>query len=162
MSSSAAAGRRLVLAFDAIKDPRDLAEVIHLAAGAGAEVHAIGASISPRHWKVLRKLRSWRPDLAGDADRIRVAQWPSLAAWARACTAQGLRVAGTVVCGGKPPWSGPPAARLAVVFGEESSGLRQADLAICDELWTLPMGEGGRFYTVGQSAALVVGGWLRG
>ena len=56
---------RIILAYDTLKDPCDRAEVLHLAAGFSAEVHLIGKSLDPRHWKVLRKLRSWRPELAG-------------------------------------------------------------------------------------------------
>ena len=150
---------QLILAFDAIKDPRDLAEVLHLAAGFGAEVHLIGASISERHWKVLRKLRSWRPSLAGEPGRIAVTRWPAVAEWAQACRERGCRIAGTVLEGGSRPWSGAKHRDTAVLFGEESRGLKAQDRAACDELWTLPLGDGGRFYTVGQAAALILGGW---
>lgn len=151
---------QLILALDAIKDPRDLAEVIHLAAGFAVEVHLIGDSISPRHWKVVRKLKSWRPDLAADPDRISARHWPTVQDWVKGCKQRGCRIVGTVLTNGARPWSTASHADVALLLGEESHGLGPAARELCDELWTLPLGTGGKFYTVGQAAALLLGGWM--
>ena len=157
----------LVLAYDTLKDPRDLAEVIHLASGFGAELCLLGSSLEPTHWKVLRKLRSWRPDLTARPEAIARARFDGVRTWAEAMRARGLPIAGTVIQGGTAPWASrllraPRPAGLAVLFGEETHGLAPESLGLCDELWTLPLGEGGKFYTVGQATAVIVGATLVG
>ena len=151
---------QLVLACDTIVDPRDLAEVIHLAAAFGLEVHLLGKSISPRHWKVLRKLESWRPELARNPDRIPAKVFPDTMAWACEMRASGFALVGMVVVAGSRP--APEAARgkAAILFGEETHGLSEDLLALCDHRWTLPLGPGGRFFTVGQATALILGSIL--
>lgn len=156
--------RDLLLAYDTLKDPRDLAEVIHLAAGVGAEVNLIGKSLERRHWKVLRKLRSWRPELAEEPrgiERIVPLRFESVAEWIAAARGRGFTVAGSVIEGGTAPWSGSTGERVAVLFGEETRGLDESALALCNHRWTLPLGPGGKFYTVGQATALILGGALR-
>lgn len=154
--------RGIVLAFDTLRDPRDLAEVIHLAEGFGAEVHLLGESLDPRHPKVLRKLRSWRPRLAEDPSRIEIARFPDVEAWAEAARLRGLEIIGTVLEGGEVPFEGRKLGRPAFLFGEETHGLPPRVREACDRLWTLPLGEGGRFYTVGQATALILGAWAAG
>jgi hypothetical protein len=149
----------LLLAYDTLKDPRDMAEVIHLAAGFGGEVELIGKSIDARHPKVLRKLRSWRPRLAERRGGIDLHRFAGVREWAEAARARGFVLAATVVEGGMPAWSDVAAgARVAVLFGEETRGLRREAIELCDVSWTLPLGEGSSFYTVGQATALVLGG----
>jgi len=154
----------IILAYDSIKDPRDLAEVLHLAAGFGAEVHLLGKSLSPSHWKVLRKLKSWRPRLAERPLEMRVSRLDLMLDWVKATRAQGFSIVGTVIEGGDRPGSEPastlPRPRIAFLFGEETSGLSQEARAHCDHLWTLPLGVGGQFYTLGQATALILGGAL--
>jgi hypothetical protein len=157
--------RPIVLAYETLKDPRDLAEVIHFSAGLGAEVHLLGKSLDPRHWKVLRKLRSWRPDLSGRPSGIHAKTYTDAAAWAQDVRARGFVIAGTVLEGGEAPWSGSlesapagaGASGIAVLFGEETHGLGQQARSLCDVLWTLPLGTGGRFYTIGQTTAMILG-----
>ena len=149
----------LILAYDTLKDPRDLAEVIHLAAGFGAEVELIGKSIEAAHPKVLRKLRSWRPHLAERSGEIRVRRFAHAGEWVEAARARGCYLAAALVDGGAAAWRGlPVGARAAVLFGEETRGLSREVAALCDARWTLPLGEGGRFYTIGQATALILGG----
>ena len=157
MSASTSEGK-LVLAYDCLKDPRDLAEVIHLAAGFGAEVHLLGKSLVPTHGKVLRKLKSWRPDLAERPESIGARRFPGAEAWFGEMRRLGFAVAGTVLEGGALPWSQPLGARVAVLFGEETHGLPESLLEECDGLWTIPLGPGGIFYTVGQATAIILGG----
>ena len=149
---------RIILAYDTLKDPRDLAEVLHLAAGFSADVHLIGKSLDPRHWKVLRKLRSWRPELAGRPEEIRAERFAEVSAWAAAVRERGCEIAGTVVEGGTRPWAGSGDGSIAVLFGEETRGLTEEARILCDHRWTIPLGPGGRFYTVGQATAVVLGG----
>jgi len=49
------------LLFDTIKDPRDLAEVLHLAIATGREVDITGKSIRHDHKKVAGIIGSWKP-----------------------------------------------------------------------------------------------------
>lgn len=155
--------RALVLAYHALQDPRDLAEVLHLAAAFGAEVHLIGASLRADHPKVIRKLRSWRPGLAERPEGMAVRRFPDLEAWVAAVHGEGYRIAATVVPGPRAlpivAGGGPsPGARpLAVLFGEETHGLPAETVCAADEVWSFPLGEGGRFFTVGQTTALVLG-----
>jgi tRNA G18 (ribose-2'-O)-methylase SpoU len=148
---------RIVLAYDTLKDPRDLAEVLHLAAGFGLEVHLLGKSLRPEHPKVLRKLRSWRPELADDPGRLAVKAFPDSVSWLAAAREEGLRIAATVIEGGTEPREAGGGGRIAVLFGEETRGLPRAIAVACDERWTLPLGPGGRFYTLGQATALILG-----
>lgn len=149
----------LVLAYKTLMDPRDLAEVLHLAAGFGARVHLVGKSLDPGHWKVLRKLKSWRPSLANEPERIEVELFDHVLAWAESVRSQNFMIAATVLEGGVRPWSDCKPNRFAVLFGEETHGLKPGEISLCDERWTLPLGTDGRFYTVGQATALVLGGW---
>ena len=164
--SPLASERKLVLAYDCLKDPRDLAEVIHLAAGFGAEVHLLGKSLDPAHGKVLRKLESWRPDLAERPQAIGARRFSGADGWLAEVRRLGFTVVGTSIEGGSLPWSDPLGARVAVLFGEETHGLPEGLLEQCDRLWTIPLGPGGRFYTVGQATAVTLGGrppagWIR-
>ncbi|HVR73138.1 MAG TPA: TrmH family RNA methyltransferase [Planctomycetota bacterium] len=153
--------RGIILAYDAIRDPRDLAEVIHLAAGFGAEVHLIGRSIDPRHWKVVRKLRSWRPALAERPLEIEVKRFADVRSWSWEARSRGLEIAGTVLSGGGRPWTDsserPLSPPVSVLFGEETRGLSPEAVSACGALWTLPLA-GGTFYTLGQATALILGG----
>jgi hypothetical protein len=166
--------RPLVLAYYALQDPRDLAEALHLAAAFGAEVHLIGASLRPDHPKVLWKLRSWRPALAERPDGMALRRFPDPAAWLAAVCGEGYRIAATVVPGDADPSSARSTAidsgatgerpahdtrPLAVLFGEETHGLPAELIRAADVLWSFPLGEGGRFFTVGQTTALVLG-WV--
>ena len=56
---------------------RNGAQVIHLATGFGAEVHLLGKSLEPTHGKVLRKLKSWRTDLAERPESIAARRFPA-------------------------------------------------------------------------------------
>ncbi|MBI4600933.1 MAG: hypothetical protein HY721_03145 [Planctomycetes bacterium] len=153
----------LVLAYDGLRDPRDLAEALHLAAGLGAEVQLIGRSLEAGHWKVRRKLRSWRPDLSEAPEQVAVARFPGFREWAAGARSRGLLIAGTVLSGGVIPWTSPEGAAMrdaAVLFGEETHGLGAEARRLCDVLWTIPLGPGGRFYTVGQATGLVLGARL--
>ena len=150
----------LILAYDSLKDPRDLAEVLHLATGLGAEVHLIGGSLDPRHWKVLRKLRSWRPRLAEAPSEISAERFEDAGAWAEHAQRRGFELVAAVVEGGDAPWSRHLAPKTAVLFGEETHGLSKESLALCSTRWTIPLGPGGRFYTIGQATALVLGAAL--
>lgn len=157
---SEAEERRLVLAFDRLQDPRDLAEVIHLAAAASAEVHLIRGSLRPDHWKVLRKLKSWRPPCAEKPEDIAVRRYESIDEWLDEARASGFFIAGTAIRGGLAPWSGPRPQRVAILLGEETHGLARSTLQRCDAVWTIPLGPGGLFFTVGQATALILGGWI--
>lgn len=151
-----------VLAFDTIKDPRDLAETLHLAAGFGAEVHLIGNSIEPTSYKVLRRLMSWRPELAQRPERLAARRFETVSSWAEAMKERDLEIIALAVEGGEPPWSLPRSfsRRLAFLLGEETWGLSRSELACCGRRWSIPLGKGGRFYTLGQATALLLGGWL--
>jgi len=148
----------IILACHTIKDPRDLAEVIHLAAGFDAAVHLLGKSLRPDHPKVLRKLRSWRPALAESPERIEARLFPDFDGWLGEIRGGGFSLVAAVVEGGVCPWSRPTRGKIAVLFGEETHGLPPEILAQCQHRWTIPLGPGGRFYTVGQAAALILGG----
>jgi tRNA G18 (ribose-2'-O)-methylase SpoU len=109
----------------------------------------------------LRKLRSWRPRLAEKPEEITVTRFGSVADWARSMRAEGFSIVGTAIEGGALPWSTPgssPGPPLAILFGEETKGLSKDALLHCDRLWTLPLGQGGRFYTLGQATAAILGG----
>ena len=158
MPSPLTAMPRLILAYHALRDPRDLAEVLHLAAGHGAEVHLLGRSLAADHPKVLRKLRSWRPPFADDPATIPVRRFAGGVLWAEEMRRASTTIVAAVVDGGEPPWSAPPDDRLAVVFGEETHGVPATLLAAAARRWTSPLGPGGRFYTVGQATGLILGG----
>jgi tRNA G18 (ribose-2'-O)-methylase SpoU len=165
---------QFILAYDTIKDPRDLAEVIHLAAGFGVEVHLIGKSLDPKNVKVSRRLRSWRRDPAADPCEFQARRFDDVFRWAETVRARGFETVALTVEGGVPPWSkvtmsgmpglenrGPPAG-LAFLLGEETHGLSRRELAVCDQRWSIPLGPGGRFYTLGQTTAILLGGLLGG
>lgn len=147
----------LALAYDTIKDPRDLAEALHLAAGFGAELHLLGRSLDPLHPKVLTKLRSWRPELEATLRFHSPARFEGVEPWARKMREAGRGVVATAASGGAAPALPRGGAALAVLIGEETHGLSARELRACDEVWTFPLGPGGRFYTIGQTTALLLG-----
>jgi tRNA G18 (ribose-2'-O)-methylase SpoU len=152
----------IILACHTIKDPRDLAEVIHLAAGFDAAVHLLGNSLRPDHPKVLRKLKSWRPALAEHPEKIEAKLFAHFGDWLSEIRGGGFSMVAAVVEGGVRPWSWPSRGKLAVLLGEETHGLPPEILAECQHRWTIPLGPGGRFYTVGQAAAIILGGTSHG
>jgi len=149
--------RSVILAYNSIKDPRDMAEILHLAAGFGAEVHLLGKSLKPSHWKVLRKLRSWRPIFSEKPEEIPARSFPDARVWIRDAQARGFMVVATVLEGGIRPRLDASCKRIAILFGEETHGLPADLIGECNGRWTLPLGAGGRFYTLGQTTAVILG-----
>lgn len=144
-----------ILVFDCLRDPRDLAQVIHLSLALDIQSIITGNSISINNFKVQRVLSSW---VKTDENTIskHVTQKPSLEKELTLLKKKGYVVIGTLCEGGKDlsTYSFPKEKKV-IVFGTETSGLSKEKQALMNEMITLPMKNGTKFFTISSIAPLV-------
>ena len=51
--------REIILLCDSLRDPRDLAQLIHLSLATNTKLELTGSSVAPTHPKVLNIINSW-------------------------------------------------------------------------------------------------------
>jgi len=129
----------LKLVFDSLRAPYDLANILQVAVAAGnCEVLLCGNSIHHDHPKVWGKVQSWCEPGMKDLGVV-ISYYPSLAD----CVHE-LKLGGYLVVGTSPKadaeytdvdFSG----KVAVVFGNESTGLSASKSSLMDRLVKVPM-----------------------
>jgi hypothetical protein len=145
------------LLFDTIKDPRDLAEVLHLAIATNRQVDITGKSIRHDHKKVAGVIGSWKPGFKQNPQMAGVEYADDFFSKVSALKRQGYKIIGTT------PNSGPSLfetdlsrGKQAIVFGTEVGGLSKKKMEVLDGIIRVPMQGGTRFYTLRTVVPVIV------
>jgi hypothetical protein len=142
---------KLILLFDSLRDPRDLAEVIHLGLAADIRIELTGSSLNPNHQKVINILDSWLLGFRNNPKLGHVSIHTDFAKRIIALKKQGYKIIGTSSHSGKNLFNSGEIfsnGKQAIVFGTETSGLSREKIALMDEMLFVPMKNETKFFTI--------------
>ena len=147
----------VILLFDSLRDPRDVANVIHLGLAAGVRVELTGSSLAPTHPKVLNILTSWLAGFGGAPRLSHVKQSQDFFARVKALKKQGFVLVGTSSTAAATSIfeSDLSKGKHVIVFGTETSGLSAEKLAQMDLVVRVPMLNSTNFFTISAVAPLI-------
>lgn len=155
-------GADLRILVDTIKDPRDFAELVHLAMATDRTVDVTGNSIHHAHPKVAGVINSWKPGFREHPELARVHYSQDFFERVKALKAQGYQVIGTSPNFGDSLFeSNFSKGKQVVVFGTEVGGLSKAKIGVLDKVVRVPMTGETRFYTLRTVIPVVVHEMLR-
>jgi len=144
---------KLVLLFDSFRDPRDLAQMIHLGLAAGIEIELTGSSLPKNHQKVINIIDSWIPDFRNKQTLDHVLVHSNFEKRIKALKKQGYTIIGTSPNTGEDFFSiNLSEGKHVIVFGSESSGLSREKMALMDKVVKIQMKNKTRFFTIGAVA----------
>ncbi len=147
--ASARKGERLVVVCADVRDPGNLGAVIRSAAAAGATgVVCCEGTVDPFNPKAVRAS-------AGTLFQLPLALGGPAAAALDELRAAGCRLVATTARGGTDYDRAELTGDVALVFGNEASGLGEDLLELVDERVTIPMREGAESLNVAMSAAVL-------
>jgi TrmH family RNA methyltransferase len=139
----------VVIVLDEVRDPGNLGTIIRTADAAGAAgVVVTGESVDPYNPKVLRAT-------AGSIFHVPVVVAASLPDVLSEFKAQGRRSYAAVVRGGTPLRQCALGSSAVVVFGNESAGLSDEAVALCDETLSIEMDGRSESLNLGVAAGVV-------
>ncbi len=126
-------GTPLLLVLDAVQDPHNLGACLRTAEAAGVQLVIICKDRSAGITAVARRAAS------GAAETLKVIQATNLARVLRALKKHGIWLMGTSDQAGKDLYNSDLSGPLALVVGNEGSGLRRLSAETCDFLVKIPM-----------------------
>jgi RNA methyltransferase, TrmH family len=145
-----AARARVVLVAENVQNPDNLGMVLRTADAAGVDaVVAVGAATDPLHRNCVRAAR-------GAVGRLPIFRCGDLPAWIGGLRAQGFRVLGATAHGDAGLYEADLAPPVAVIVGNEETGLAPATLAACTARLAIPMAPGQDSLNVGVAAGVVL------
>ena len=135
---------------DSIRDPRDLAQLVHLSLATNTRLELTGSSISPNHPKVLNIISSWLPGFKDSPNLKLVRESADLFKRVKELKKKGFAVVGTSSHEGSNLFGANLSkGKHAIVFGTETSGLSEAKMRAMDVMLRVPMKNGAKFFTLG-------------
>lgn len=147
--------KSLILLFDSIRDPRDIAEVIHLGLAAGIGIEFCGNSIEPTHYKVTGILNSWMPGFKEHPQLGHVKVVPDFAKRIRQLKKLEYEIIGTTSHKSLESKkcenlfeSNLSKGKQVIIFGTESSGLSESKIGLTDRMLCVPMKNNTKFFTI--------------
>jgi hypothetical protein len=144
---------RVILLFDSLRDPRDLAQMIHLGLAAETKIELTGSSLPPEHNKVINIIESWIPNFRDEQKLSHVSIHKDFSKRILALKKQGYKIIGTASNAKKTLFeTNLSRGKHCIVFGTESSGLSKEKLSLMDEIICVPMKNNTRFFTIGTIA----------
>ena len=144
------AKKELIILCDSLRDPRDLAQLIHLSLATNTKLELTGSSLAPNHPKVLNIVNSWLPGFRASPNLKLVSQRGDFFRRVAELKKRGFAVAGTSSHEGKPLFkAGLSKGKHAIVFGTETSGLSESKMKAMDSMLQVPMKNGTKFFTLG-------------
>jgi len=147
---------------DTIKDPRDLAELVHLSIATNRAVYITGKSIRHDHPKVSGIISSWFPDFKFSSPSIDINYTNDFFACVKSLKDAGYSVIGTSPNFGKSIFETDLSkGKHVVVFGTEVGGLSKAKIAALDSVVRVPMLNQTKFYTLHTVIPIIVHEVLR-
>jgi len=140
---------KLILLFDSIRDPRDIAEVIHLGLALDIGIEFTGSSLYPEHPKVVNIINSWIPGFIDNKKLSHVSIHHDFSKRINVLKKNGYSIIGTASNANKSLGSADfSKGKQVIVFGTESSGLSKEKIAQVDEMLCVPMKNGTSFFTI--------------
>ena len=127
-----AKSRPLFAILDGMQDPHNFGAVIR-----SAQVLGVDALFVPTHGQVEVTAQVARSS-AGAVNHLRIAQADDLVALVAQLQSRGIRVIGTSQRAVHPICESDLSGPIAVVIGNEGTGIRDELLSACDELVTIP------------------------
>jgi len=127
------AGTPLILVLDGIQDPHNLGACLRTADAAGVQLVVICKDRSAGITPVVRRAAS------GAAETLKIIQATNLARVLRTLKKRGIWLAGTSDEAAESLYTADLTGPLALVVGNEGSGLRRLTTEICDYLVRIPM-----------------------
>jgi TrmH family RNA methyltransferase len=148
LGSRPAADRLLLVCAD-VRDPGNLGSVLRISAASGvAGVVVCAGSVDPYNPKTVRAS-------AGAVFRVPLVKAPDPATTLRELRAGGVRLLGTAAVGGTDYLEADFDGDVALVLGNEASGLPAGLEAALDGAVTIPMAEGTESLNVAMTAAVL-------
>jgi len=145
-----AARARVVLVAENVRNPDNLGMVLRTADAAGVDaVVAAGAPTDPLHRNCVRAAR-------GAVGRIPIFRCRDLPAWIGAMRDRGFRVLGATAHGDLALFDADLAPPVALVVGNEESGIAPGTLAACTARVVIPMAPGQDSLNVGVAAGVAL------
>jgi len=145
------------LLFDAIKGPRDLAEVLHLALATGRKVYITGKSIRHDHNKVKGLIDSWKPGFRNNPKINNLEYEEDYFSQIYKLRKKGYTIVGTSPNTGQSLFETDfSKEKQVIVFGTETSGLNKEKMAKVDYTIRVPMQNNTRFYTLATVTPIIV------
>jgi 23S rRNA (guanosine2251-2'-O)-methyltransferase len=126
-------GQALVLVLDGVQDPHNLGACLRTADAAGVHLVVICKDQSAGITPVVRRAAS------GAAETLRIVQATNLARVLRTLKQKGIWLAGTSDGVKDDLYSTDLSGPLALVMGNEGTGLRRLTAELCDYLVSIPM-----------------------
>jgi 23S rRNA (guanosine2251-2'-O)-methyltransferase len=126
-------GQALVLVLDGVQDPHNLGACLRTADAAGVHLVVICKDQSAGITPVVRRAAS------GAAETLRIVQATNLARVLRTLKQRGIWLAGTSDGVNDDLYSTDLSGPLALVMGNEGTGLRRLTAELCDYLISIPM-----------------------
>jgi hypothetical protein len=140
---------KLILLFDSIRDPRDIAEVIHLGLALDIGIEFSGSSLYPEHPKVINIINSWIPGFIDNKKLEHVSIHHDFAKRINALRKKGYAITGTSSNTSKSLSEADfSKGKHVIVFGTETSGLSKEKIALMDEMLCVSMKNGTSFFTI--------------
>ncbi len=148
--------KKLILLFDSIRDPRDLAEMILLGLALDVKIELTGSSLSPNHFKVLRIVNSWIPSFKEKPMLENIKMNGDFSKRIAELKKQGYSIIGTSPNAKKSLFkSDLSSGKHVIVFGTETSGLSKEKMALMDEMVLVPMKPPASFFTIRAVAPII-------
>jgi hypothetical protein len=140
----------IILLFDSLRDPRDMAQMIHLGIAAGVSIELTGSSIPINNPKVIGILDSWIPGFKKKPSFEHVSFHPEFGKRIGSLKKQGYTIIGTTSHPGtKSLFSfDMSSGKHAIVFGTETTGLNKDKQSLMDSMLAVKMISPTSFYTL--------------
>ncbi len=147
----------VLLLFDALRDPRDMAQMIHLAIAAGVKIELSGNSISPNHPKVINIVDSWILGFKKSPNLSMIENKGDYFLRVEELKKKGYAVLGTSSNFGENIYkSDISKGKHAIVFGTETSGLSREKASVLDGVIKVPMKSPAKFFTICVVAPVIL------
>ena len=141
--------KKLILLFDSLRDPRDLAEMIHLGLAEDLDLELTGSSLPPTHQKVINIIDSWITDFRDNPQLEHVSVHSDFVKRVSALKKQGYVIVGTSPNSKKSLFEYDfSVGKHVIVFGTETTGLSKEKMALMDEMLCVPMKNKTKFFTI--------------
>jgi len=148
--------KNIILLFDSIRDPRDLAEMILLGLALDIKIELTGSSLSQNHIKVLNIINSWIPGFKEKPILNGVKSFGDFSKRITQLKKLGYTIIGTSPTANKSLFKTDLSTKKhVIVFGNESSGLSKDKTALMDEMIFVPMKPPVAFFTIRAIAPLI-------
>jgi tRNA(Leu) C34 or U34 (ribose-2'-O)-methylase TrmL len=152
----------LLLLVDTIKDPRDMAELVHLALATNRCVEITGNSLTHTHPKVSRIISSWKPDYLQNQGASKINYSNDYFQKINHLKKEGYTIIGTSPNKGESLFeTNFSKGKHVAVFGTEVGGLSREKIKAVDKMVRVPMLNETRFYTLRTIIPIVVHEILR-